>query len=279
MRLPTRRHWAVLAFLAAGLGLVAGGSPAEAASSSRNPALRVLVFNIHHGAGTDGVLDLERVGRVIRSSGADIVGLQEVDRHYSARSDWADQGVELARALDMHLLYGANIDDEPPGPDRPRVQYGNAILSRYPIISSGNTLLYRSEGEEQRGLLTAVVDVPGEDVEVFNTHLSNTSATDRAQQSIQIQQLMGTPARPHVLVGDLNATPEAPEIATLNGFLNDAWTAAGEGDGYTFDSIIPVKRIDYIFTSDCLRPVRSRVVTTRPVVSDHLPVEVLLRAT
>jgi endonuclease/exonuclease/phosphatase family metal-dependent hydrolase len=267
----------MLVFLAVAVGLAAGVAPAEAASSSTPPALRVLVFNIHHGAGTDGVLDLERVGRVIHSSGADIVGLQEVDRHYSARSDWADQGAELARQLDMHLLYGANIDDEPPAPDRPRVQYGTAILSRYPIISSGNTLLYRSEGEEQRGLLRAVVDVPGEDVEVFNTHLSNTSATDRAQQTIQIQQIIGTPARPHVLVGDLNATPEAPEIATLNGFLNDSWTAAGEGYGYTYDSLIPVKRIDYIFTSDCLRSVRSRVVTTHPIASDHLPVEVSLR--
>ena len=260
-------------------GAPAEAAPAEAASAGTDRALRVLVFNIHAGIGTDGELDLERVGRVIRSSRADVVGLQEVDRHFSARSDWADQGRKLARQLDMHLVYGANIDDEPPAPGRPRVQYGNAILSRYPITSSGNTPLYRSPGEEQRGLLKAVVDVPGADIEVFNTHLSATSAADRAQQTTQIRELIGTPGRPLVLVGDLNATPEAPEIATLNGFLSDSWTVAGGGSGYTFDSQTPVKRIDYVYTSDGVQTMHSRVVTSRRVASDHLPVAVKLRVT
>ena len=179
----------------------------------------------------------------------------------------------------MHLVYGANIDDEPPAPGRPRVQYGNAILSRYPITSSGNTPLHRSPGQEQRGLLQAVVDVPGADVEVFSTHLADGSAADRAAQTTQIRQDIGTAGRPLVLVGDFNATPEAPEIATLNGFLNDAWTVSGEGPGYTFESENPAKRIDYVYTSDGLRSTRSRVITTRRVASDHLPVEVRLHVT
>jgi endonuclease/exonuclease/phosphatase family metal-dependent hydrolase len=261
------------------LGLVVGGAPAEAASAETDRALRVLVFNIHAGLGTDGELDLKRVGRVIRSSRADVVGLQEVDRHFSARSDWADQGRKLAQQLDMHLVYGANIDEEPPAPGRPRVQYGNAILSRYPITSSSNTPLHRSEGEEQRGLLRAVIDVPGADIEVFNTHLSATSAADRARQTTQIRELIGTAGRPLVLVGDLNTTPEAPEIATLNGFLSDSWTAAGEGPGYTFDSDDPVKRIDYVYTSDSVQSMHSRVVTSHRGASDHLPVAVKLRVT
>ncbi len=256
-----------------------GGAPAEPASAGTDRALRVLSFNIHAGVGADDVLDLERVGRAIRSSRADVVGLQEVDRHYSARSDWADQGAELARQLDMHLVYGANLDDEPPAPGRPRVQYGNAILARYPIISSDNTPLYRSEGEEQRGLLRAVVDVPGADVEVFSTHLSATSAVDRAQQTAQIRQIIGASRRLVVLVGDLNATPEAPEIATLNGFLRDSWTVAGEGPGYTFDSQTPVKRIAYVYTSEGVQSMHSRVVTKHRVASDHLPVAVKLRVT
>ena len=275
----SRRLFVVLVMLAACVGLVASGAPADAGSSGRDRALRVLVYNIHAGIGTDGVLDLERIGRVIRSSRADVVGLQEVDRHYSARSEWADQGAELARQLDFHLVYGANIDEEPPGPGRPRVQYGTAILSRYPITSSGNTPLYRSEGEEQRGLLTAVVDVPGADIEVYNTHLSATSAADRAQQTTQIRQLIGTSGRPVVLVGDLNAPPDAPEIATLTGVLRDSWAVAGKGHGYTFDSRNPVKRIDYVYTSDGLESMRSRVLTTHRAASDHLPVSVTLRVT
>ena len=236
----------------------------------------MLTFNIHAGRGADNVLDLERVQRVIRSSGADVVGLQEVDRHYSARSNWVDQGAELARRLDMHLAFGATIDEEPPAPGRPRVQYGNAILSRYPITSSSLTLLPVTPGQEQRGLLKAVVDVPGVDLEVFNTHLSDGSATDRVQQATQIQQEIGTPKRPTILLGDMNATPEAPEITTLDGVLADAWTTVGEGPGYTFESKNPAARVDYVFTSDAVRPEQSQVVITDPGASDHLPVAVRL---
>ncbi len=236
----------------------------------------MLTFNIHAGRGADNVLDLERVERLIRSSGADVVGLQEVDRHYSARSNWVDQGAELARRLDMHLAFGATIDEEPPAPGRPRVQFGNAILSRYPITSSSLTLLPVTPGLEQRGLLKAVVDVPGTDLEVFNTHLGDISATDRVQQAIQIQQEIGTPERPTILVGDMNAEPEAPEVTTLDGFLADAWITGGEGPGYTFESKNPDARVDYVFTSDAVRPEQSQVVITDPGASDHLPVAVRL---
>ena len=53
--------------------------------------LRVASFNIHHGVGLDGKLDLDRIAEVVRSTGAEVVGLQEVDRHLSVRSGWIDQ--------------------------------------------------------------------------------------------------------------------------------------------------------------------------------------------
>jgi endonuclease/exonuclease/phosphatase family metal-dependent hydrolase len=68
----------------------------------------VTSFNIHHGQGTDGCLDLARIARVIRASGAGVAGLQEVDRHFAKRSDWADQAAELAGLLGCHVAYGAN---------------------------------------------------------------------------------------------------------------------------------------------------------------------------
>jgi endonuclease/exonuclease/phosphatase family metal-dependent hydrolase len=270
----TRRLSVALVLLGAGLHLLLGSAPAEARSDSAAEPLQVLTFNIHAGRGADNVLDLERVARLIRSSGADVVGLQEVDRHYSARSNWVDQGAELARRLDMHLAFGATIDEEPPAPGRPRVQFGNAILSRYPITSSSLTLLPVTPGQEPRGLLKAVVDVPGVDLEVFNTHLGDVSATDRVQQATRIQQEIGTPERPTILVGDMNAAPGAPEITILQGFLTDTWAVAGEGPGYTFESTNPAARVDYVFTSDAVPPVQGRVVSTDPVASDHLPVAV-----
>lgn len=68
-----------------------GIAQASAAEGRGSRVLDVMTFNIHHAQGTDGVLDVRRIAEVVRTSGADVVGLQEVDSHYSGRSDWADQ--------------------------------------------------------------------------------------------------------------------------------------------------------------------------------------------
>src|SRR5436853_5814538 len=143
----------------------------------------VTSFNIHHAQGADGVLDLARIARVIRASGADIAGLQEVDRNFASRSGRADQAAELAELLGCHVAYGANIDLDPPEPGTPRAQFGNAVLSRYPIARWENTHLFRSPGEEQRGLLHAEMNTPGVLLHVYVTHLAASSPADRLRQA------------------------------------------------------------------------------------------------
>jgi endonuclease/exonuclease/phosphatase family metal-dependent hydrolase len=139
-------------------------------------------------------------------------------------------------------------------------------------VSTSNTHLYRSPGLEQRGLLRAVIDVQGLLVDAYNTHLEVDSQSDRLRQTAQIRSLIGTPSAPTLLTGDMNATPDTPEIATLNGFLTDTWPAAGGGPGYTSVSSGPTKRIDYVFGAHGVRPVKDRVIDTDPAASDHLPV-------
>ncbi|KAA1420155.1 metal-dependent hydrolase [Mumia zhuanghuii] len=231
----------------------------------------VMTFNIHHGAGASGLVDLERVAEVVRDSGADVVGLQEVDRHYSARSGWVDQATALADLLGYEVVFGANIDRDPPAAGQPRIQYGTAILSRYPIVDWSNTWLSRSPNQEQRGLLEAEIDVRGTRLTVLNTHLAASSQTDRIAQTAEIAAAVD-PRKPTVLVGDLNALPDAPEIATLNGVLTDAWTASGRGDGLTYPVDVPKSRIDYIYTTRSAKPMRTRVLTAASDASDHLPV-------
>lgn len=70
--------------------------------------LRVLTYNIHHGAGIDGKLDLERIARVIRDARPDIVALQELDRN-TQRTRKVDQPAELARLTGLHGTFGGNI--------------------------------------------------------------------------------------------------------------------------------------------------------------------------
>lgn len=256
------------------VALAAAGSVAQASAASR-PGPRVLdvmSFNIHHAQGTDDALDVPRIARVVRENGADVVGLQEVDNHYSGRSEWADQSAELAEALGYHVVFGANIDNAPPAGSEHRVRYGTAILSRYPITASENTWLYNSPGQEQRGLLHATIDVRGSAVEFYNTHLAASSQTDRLRQTAQVVDLIGA-RKPGILVGDFNALPTAPESQPLRKAYTDAWARSphSRGDGATYPAEAPTERIDAIYTTRKATPLLTRVVSTDPAASDHLP--------
>ena len=83
----------------------------------------------------DGRLDLERIAGEIERGAADVIGLREVDRHWSSRSEFVDQAGWLARRLGVHVAYAANLDLVPLEPGQTRRQYGTAVLSRLP--SSG----------------------------------------------------------------------------------------------------------------------------------------------
>lgn len=256
------------------LGLMAGTAlPASSADPSpRDRPLTVMSFNIHHGVGTDNLLNLQRVADVIRTEGVDVVGLQEVDRHWGDRSQFVDQAAWLAEELGMHVVYGANLDLDPLQPGQPRRQYGTAILSERPIRDWDNTYLPRYEGHEQRGLLRARINVRGVWVTVYNTHLQHDTASERVEQAQAIDELIGEPTESVVLLGDLNARPDTPEIQTLVDELIDTWEEAGVGDGHTYPVEDPNARIDYVLTSRDVVTRTAAVVTTD--ASDHLPVKV-----
>ena len=237
-----------------------GVAPVALAGPRRE--LLVLTFNIRHGAGLDGVVDLARVAAEIRLSGASVVGLQEVDRHFDARSGFADQPAELAGMLDMQLAYAPNIDLGPLAPGAPRRQYGTAVLSRFPIVSVRHTLL--PSDQEQRGLLEAVVDIRGTRVRFMTTHLDVNSASVRLRQARVIEAAVARSAEPVVLTGDLNASPGAPEVTTLTALLTDTHRGGG---GLTIPSDAPAARIDYVLSA-------FGGTSTVPVstASDHRPV-------
>ncbi len=244
--------------------------------------LRVATFNIHHGVGLDGVLDLDRTAQVIRATGAEIVGLQEVDRHLSARSGWVDQAGWLADRLGMQVAYGATIDfDLDPGhrrgPGAPRRQYGNAVLSAHPIGAWRNVPLPGRDGAEPRGLLTVRLAVDGTDLVLGCTHLQNRSPAERVAQAARVVEVLSAPpgtAEPTVLLGDMNAGPDHAALRTLTTAFTDVWAVAGtRGDpaaGLTFDAATPHARIDYVLTSGPIGPHAAWVVPTD--ASDHRPV-------
>src|SRR3712207_554339 len=98
--------------------------------------VRLITFNIHHGVGDDGRHDLPRLARLLSDAEPDVICLQEVDRHFGERSEFVDQALLLARAMDLELAWGPSIDKAPTPGQTERRQYGNAVLSRLPVLSS-----------------------------------------------------------------------------------------------------------------------------------------------
>lgn len=267
---------------------VLGAGPALAApakASEKTTDVTVMAFNIHYGADDDDQFDLERTASVIEDSGAEIIGLQEVDNHWGSRSEFLDEAAWLADRLDMHFVYGANLDEPPLPGDVDNRQYGTAILSEYPIISSENHLLtnieYEERPTEQRGLLEAVVNVRGNHVAFYSTHLDFQREEQRALQVEEILDITSTSERPAVIVGDLNATPDAPELQPLFSVFTDTFAALGQNEDYTFGPDLeglpgsgsvenPSLRIDYILTARGATAISAEVIRT--TASDHLPI-------
>lgn len=253
--------------------------PAASAQSPRHDvALRVMNFNIHTGIGSDGTLDLARTAAVIRDSRADVVGLQEVDVHWDARSDFRDQARDLARLLHMRVFFAPIYDLPPLSEGAPRRQFGVAVLSRHPIVHTENHLLTRLSTQEPNpvprpapGFAEAVVLVRGVPVHVYATHLDYRA--DSAVRELQVAdtlRILATDPRGarQVLLGDFNAEPAAPELAPLWTRLADVWTSAEPG--FTYPADVPVKRIDYVAVSPAVR-VHGATVPATPA-SDHRPV-------
>lgn len=237
--------------------------------------ITVGTFNIRHGVGAHGALNLEHTAGVIADLDADVVGLQEVDRFWSERSMFTDQARFLAERLDMQMVYGASLDRTGREHGQPRRQYGIAILSRFPIVDTHNTALPRRRGGEQRILLEAEIVAGGVPLRCLNTHLQHRSGTARMAQAEAIRATVADRSAPTVLVGDLNASPDRPEIRTLTEHLVDVWRSRGVGDGYTYDAETPRLRIDYVLVSPDIDVERARVTPT--TASDHLPVTAELK--
>ncbi len=274
----TGRRSAMRRCLAAALALVVAGASTPIAGQgpvAPQPAaptepgqVRVLTFNIHHAEGLDGKLDVARIAQVIRDSGAQIVGLQEVDRGVE-RTGRRDLLKEIADLAGMQFAFGRNIDLQ-------GGEYGNALLTTLPIVSEGNKPLPNSDGSEQRGALQVVLDVGGTQVLVLTTHLDHRrdEAHRLAGADAIVDMLRAWGTGPVIAMGDFNDVPGSRTYTKLAGVLTDAWAAVGRGDGFTIPVEEPMRRIDWILVRG-LQPVRAEVLRT--TASDHLPVVATLR--
>ena len=245
--------------------------------------VRLVTYNTHHGVGDDGRHDLPRLATVLAAADADVICLQEVDRHFGPRSENVDQALLLARALDMQMAWGPAVDEPRPG-DKPRGEYGNALLSRLPILVSD---VHRLPGAgEPRSALRTMIELDGGALWVTTTHLSRKSG-DRAAQVAALTDLQTGPMETGVVVGDFNAPPDAPELAAMRERFGDAWELANVRDdrvgwrfwqheeGLTHPAGSPHRRIDQVWVTQGVG-VSTAEVLDGGGASDHLPLLVAL---
>ena len=226
--------------------------------------VRVMTYNLHQGFDTDGRLGIEALARVIEEGEAEVVALQEVSRGWYINGS-LDMLTWLSRRLKMPYVSGPTDD----------LLWGNAILSRYPIREWGNVPLPPRDLPMRRGFLWAHIDLGGgETLLMIATHLHHVEGESHVRwpQIAAIVDFWGGQDRT-VILGDMNAEPDAPETALYrDAGLHDTFAEIGSGDGYTFISSGPYRRIDYIWVSPDL--VVSDLVIPESTASDHLGVAV-----
>ena len=273
---------AAVILLLASLGIVASAPVAVPATSSG--MIRVMTYNVHQGFSAGGRLNVDRIVEMVRLANPDILALEESDS-VRVTSGGVNLVGYLASTLGYHVAYG------PPT----RVQtYGVSILSRYPI-ESWNYELLPSRGD-QRGLVHAFLRLPSTDLQVFAVHLG----LDGAERDAQVAEVLRVTALVtglKVLLGDFNACPPGlcPETgatpdhvyADINATWSDAWTEANGPSpvpsSYTYDSLYPYERIDYVFVSPGIEvnactvlgnipPNQSMFLPLPRDASDHFPV-------
>jgi endonuclease/exonuclease/phosphatase family metal-dependent hydrolase len=207
--------------------------------------MKLVTYNIQYGIGRDGKFDLERIAASLE--GADIIALQEVTRNLPRNG-----GVDLVAGLtsllpDYFYIFGPAMDvdfgsrDANGKPANQRLQFGNMVLSRWPIVASRNLLLPRTRRFNrlnlQRSALEALITAPSGPIRVYSVHLDHLNLEERATQIRYLKERVyayameggaasgvsefGFPELPSpeefVLLGDFNMDRTSPEYIVMAG--------------------------------------------------------------
>jgi len=224
--------------------------------------VKVLSFNILHGATTNGDFNLDVIAKVIKDANPDFVAIQEVD-FKTNRAKKYDLVTELGWRTKLAPLFAKAMEYD-------GGEYGEGILSKYTFLQSRTVALPYSQGNEPRVALEVITTILSKDTIAFiGTHLDHTDLeTDRVSQAKKINGVFITNKYPTILAGDLN---DIPGSTTIN-ILEEMWYPSydKENPAYTFPSNNPEKKIDYImfYPENRWRIIDTEVIADT-IASDH----------
>lgn len=213
----------------------------------------------------DGKTDLDRQAAILKQQNADLVALQEVDK-FAARSGKVDQAKYLGDKLGMHYGFGKAI---PLG----KGEYGQAILSKYPIISTKVHKL-PSVGEARIVLEVEVKHPKLGLISFASVHFSYQSEKVRVPQVLAFDEVVTPYRHPVIITGDFNATPETE---TMKRYAK-VWTLIQKtGAKLTNPTTDPKYEIDYCALKNFPKHKAESVVLDEAVASDHRPVLTVIK--
>jgi endonuclease/exonuclease/phosphatase family metal-dependent hydrolase len=220
--------------------------------------LRLMTWNIHGALGRNPRFDLERVVTYVRQHCPDIVALQEIDSRRPRAPGMPSPFDQLRDALGTHGTHAYAITSADGG-------YGQAIISRWPLVSSSVHDLSYPEREPRRAI-SADFATPAGKLRVIATHLGLTFR-ERNQQAHILLKVVGCLEVPTVLMGDLHDWLWAGSVRRVLGRVLTRYTNLR-----TFPAHFPLLKLDRIYVSDMITLVGSYTDGDAGSLSDHLPV-------
>ena len=228
--------------------------------------LKIMTFNIQHCLNyKSGNVEYPFFSGALSAFGADIVVLNEV-RGAGRDTEYDPQTEILAKGAGYDYYYFAEAIKF--GGVNP---YGNAILSRFPIVSADTLTIPDPDPRgydgyyETRCVARAVVDVGGEKLTVLGVHFGlNPDEHENAVATI----LSAISPERCVLMGDFNSHPDDPIIAPLFERMTDAASVFGS-PLMSFPSDGPTEKIDYVFVTPDIKVISADIPAA--VISDHRP--------
>jgi endonuclease/exonuclease/phosphatase family metal-dependent hydrolase len=198
------------------------------ATKNVGATLRLGTFNIHGGRGSDGRLDLTRTAKALAD--LDFVGLNEV----AGRWPWqaADQAEQLGRLTGLAWLFT---------PFERRwycYTFGNGLLSGQPI-RDWRRIPLASGVPRPRNVVLVTVGEGGSSFRAIVVHATRRDERQRQEEFRSVFAMFLAAREPVVLLGDLNAGREDPQLGRL-------LATPGVVDALAVSPEVPRRRIDWI---------------------------------